>query len=165
MRGMKQTVLLLLLAVSTAFGQSPHFIKGPTAQLDATTGDYCVSWKEAGLGNTPITYTISVQSEMFTFRCFTKSGNQPQGSPNGVSFSNQSISTTITPHNGQITASLCLVPQQDGASCQGGGLVLDLIHVDYSGVQFCDVTDSLCFDEPTINQAVGPIPFGGGHHH
>jgi len=156
---------MVCLTAAVAKSDSPHFIKGPTAQLDATTGDYCVSWKEAGLGNTPITYTISVASELFTFQCFTKSGNQPQGDPNGQSFSNQSVSTTITPHNGQITASLCLVPQRGTAGCQGGGLVLDLIHVLYSGVQFCDVTNALCFSEPTIDQDVGPISFGGGHGH
>jgi hypothetical protein len=148
----KVTLLISILFASAvaAFAQSPHFIKGPTASFDSTTGDYCVSFKEAGLGNTPITYRLSVGTENFTFRCFTKSGNKPQGEPNSFSFSNVSTETTITPHNGQITASLCLVPDQDGASCQGKGLVLRLINAFYENLTFCDVTDNLCFDEPDL---------------
>src|SRR5258708_35788110 len=103
----------------TLRADSPHFIKGPTIQFHSDTGDLCVTFKEAGLGSTPITYTISVDTETFTFQCFTKSDNQPKGEPNVISFSNVSVPTTITPHNGQISATLCLVPQQDGASCQG----------------------------------------------
>src|SRR5215212_10477644 len=110
-------VLIAAAAFSstTAQAQSPHFIKGPTAALDTSTGDYCVSFKEAGLGNTPITYTITAQTATFTFQCFTKSNNQPQGAPNSVSFSNVSTSTTLTPRNGQITGSLCLIPEKGDA--------------------------------------------------
>jgi len=134
----------------TARADSPHFIKGPTASLDSTTGDYCVSFKEAGLGSNPVTYTITVGTENFTFQCFTKSSNTPQGDPNGVSFSNVSEPTTLTPRNGQITATLCLSPQQDGASCQGHGLVLRLTAADYQTVRFCDTTDNICFDMPDL---------------
>lgn len=158
-------VAMVCLTAAAVQAQSPHFVKGPTAALDPTTGDYCVSWKEAGLGNTPVTYQISVADELFTFRCFTRKGNTPQGSPNSFSFSNDSVQTTITPHNGQITASLCIDPQRGDAGCQGGGLVLKLIHVRYGGVTFCDLTNQICSEQPTIDQNVGPISFGGGHGH
>jgi hypothetical protein len=158
LKGVLAAVMVCLMATA-AQANSPHFIKRPTLSFDASTGDYCVSFKEAGLGDSPITYTITAASEVFTFQCFTKSGNQPQGDPNGVSFSNQVVTTTITPHNGQITATICLVPQLGGASCQGNGLVLDLIHVLYSGVRFCDATDGICVDEPTVDLDVGPIQF------
>jgi hypothetical protein len=146
---MKLLSLLSILALasfvtSNVEADSPHFIKGPTASLDATTGDYCVSFKEAGLGNTPITYTITAGSEVFTFQCFTKSSNTPQGAPNNISLSNQSAQTTLTPRNGQITGSLCLLPEKDGASCQGNGLVLKLTAVDYKNVMFCDSTNNVC---------------------
>ncbi|SRR6266567_1706710 len=129
---------------TTVRAGSPHFIKGPTLVYDASTGDLCASFKEAGLGNTPITYTITAAEETFTFQCFTKSNNTPQGDPNGVSVSNASNTTTITPHNGQITGTLCLTPCQ-GGSCQGGGLVLKLIAASYTGpITFCDSTDGVC---------------------
>jgi hypothetical protein len=140
------TMIALSSFMATTMQAGPHFIKGPTANYDSSTGDLCVSFKEAGLGSTPITYTITAATETFTFQCFTKSGNQPQGEPNGVSFSDQSASTTLTPRNGQITStgSPCLIPQQDGASCQGGGLVLKLLAASYEDVEFCDSTNNIC---------------------
>lgn len=138
--------MMALATVTVALADSPHFVRGPVASFDSGTGDLCVSFKEAGLGNTPITYTLTVGTEQFTFQCFTRHGNEPQGDPNNVSFSDQSVSTTITPHNGQITGELCLEPQQGDADCQGGGLVLKLIAAVYGGITFCDETDNICFD-------------------
>ena len=140
-------MIALGFMATTVRAQSPHFIKGPTAAL-TSEGDYCVSFKEAGLGNSPITYTLTVGTAQFTFQCFTKKGNTPQGDPNGVSFSDLMTSTNITPRNGQITGALCLTPEQDGASCQGGGLVLKLIAATYTDVHFCDTTNSICVDFP-----------------
>lgn len=130
-----------IASVGVALADSPHFIKGPTSSLSA--GDYTVSFKEAGLGNSPVTYTLTAITENFTFQCYTKSGNTPQGSPNSISFSHESISTTLTPRNGQISGSLSLVPEQGTASCQGGGLDLRLIAVDYEGVTFTDTTNNI----------------------
>jgi hypothetical protein len=162
------TMIALGFMATNVWAGSPHFIKGPTASYDSSTGDLCVSFKEAGLGNTPITYTLTVGTATFTFQCFTKSGNQPQGSPNGTSISNDSATTTIQPHNGQITGSLCLEPCQAG-SCQGGGLVLKLIAASYeSPIQFCDSTNGICTDDlgpqggavtpPLKANTLGPCP-------
>ncbi len=153
--------LLTLLLQSFLFADSPHFIKSPTASIDSTTGDYTVSFKEAGLGNTPITYSLTATTATFTFQCFTKSHNTPNGAPNSVSFSGDSTFVTLTPRNGQITGSVSLTPDQDGASCQGGGLVLFLIAASYQGVTFCDVTDNLCSTQPDLSVSglqVGPFP-------
>src|ERR1700745_4262979 len=129
---------------ATGRGDNPTLVRGPTATYNSSTGDLCVAFKEAGLGNTPITYTLTAGTETFTFQCFTRDGNEPQGDPNNVSFSAQSTSTTLTPRNGQITGSICLTPQQDGADCQGGGLVLKLIAASYEDVVFCDSTNNIC---------------------
>jgi len=154
--------LSALVALSTfALAQSPHFVKGPTATIDSTTGDYTVSFKEAGLGNIPITFSLTAATENFTFQCFTKSHNTPNGAPNSVSFSNSSTFVTLQPRNGQITGSISLVPEQDGASCQGGGLLLFLIAAAYQGIQFCDVTDNLCQTMPDLSVSgveIGPFP-------
>ncbi len=113
-------VLFLACFTATTAWAGPHFIGTPTGVLD-TSGDYVASFKEAGLGDTPITYSLTAAKETFTFQCFTKSGNMPSGSPNSVSFSGQTSFVTITPRNGQITGSVFLTPELDGASCQGGG--------------------------------------------
>src|SRR4029453_18642942 len=115
-------IALSRFMVTTGDADSPPFVRGPTPEFDTSTGDYCVSFKEVGLGNEPITYTLTVGVEEFTFQCFTRHGNTPQGDPNGQSFSDQSVSTTITPHNGSIRGSLCLTPMQGDADCQGHGL-------------------------------------------
>lgn len=157
-------IALLSCMATTVRADSPHFIRGPTAAIDSQTGALCVSFKEAGLGNLPITYTLTAGTETFTFQCFTRHDNEPQGDPNGVSFSDQSVSTTIQPHNGQITASLCLDPQRGDAGCQGGGLILKLIHVLYGDITFCDVTNNICFDFGTF-EADTNISFGRGNGH
>ena len=132
-------IALSSFVATTVRAQSPHFIKGPTATLDTSTGEYCVSFKEAGLGSTPVTYTLTAGAgTVFTYQCFTKSGNNPQGAPNFVDGSNLTTVTTITPHNGTVSATICLTPEQDGASCQGKGLVLRLIGTDYDNVTFSD---------------------------
>jgi len=133
--------LALICSAGLAWGDSPHFIKGPTAALDTSTGDYTVSFKEAGFGNTPVTYELKAATESFTFQCFTKSNNTPQGAPNSISLSDVSTETTLTPRNGQITGSISLIPEQDGANCQGKGLKLCLTAVSYSDVTFQDVTN------------------------
>jgi hypothetical protein len=156
MKKVSMIAVALLGLVSAAWAQSPHFVKGPTGAFDSSSGEFCVNFKEAGLGNTPITYTLSVGSELFTFQCFTKSGNQPQGDPNGQSFSDQSVSTTITPHNGSIRASLCLEPQVGSAGCQGHGLRLKLIAASYEDITFCDATNNICFDLGDAGGSVVP---------
>ncbi len=132
-------IALSSFVATTVRADSPHFVKGPTASLDTSTGEYCVSFKEAGLGSTPVTYTLTAGAgTVFTYQCFTKSDNAPQGSPNGVSGSGDTTVTTITPHNGTVSATICLTPEQDGASCQGHGLALKLIGTDYDNVTFSD---------------------------
>jgi hypothetical protein len=153
-------IALSSFMATTVQADNPHFVRGPTPGFDSSTGEFCVTFTEAGLGNLPITYTLSVGTEMFTFQCFTRHGNTPQGDPNGQSFSDQSVSTTITPHNGRIRGSLCLEPQVGDADCQGHGLVLKLIAASYQDVTFCDQTNNLCFDMGDAGgSVVPPVPF------
>jgi hypothetical protein len=154
------TIAFLGCMATTMRADSPHFVRGPTASFDSRSGELCVSFKEAGLGNLPITYTITAGLEVFTFQCFTRHGNEPQGDPNNISLSDQSAQTTITPHNGQITGTLCLSPQQDGAGCQGHGLVLKLIAAHYFDTVFCDATNNVCVDlGDQGGSVVPPVPF------
>jgi hypothetical protein len=153
-------IALSSFMATTVQADSPHFVRGPTAEFDSSSGEFCVSFKEVGLGNNPITYTLTAGTETFTFQCFTRHGNTPQGDPNGQSFSDQSVSTTIVPHNGSIRGSLCLMPQQGDADCQGHGLVLKLIAASYTDVVFCDATNNVCEDMGDQGgNVVPPIPF------
>lgn len=124
------SVLALSSWMATTLRAGPHFISASGA-LDTKTGDYVASFKESGLGSTPVTYELTANPQCFTFQCFTKSGNTPSGAPNSVSPSTLSAFVTITPRNGQITGSVSLTPDVDDARCQGGGLQLFLIAAFY----------------------------------
>jgi hypothetical protein len=127
-----------LVALSgAALAGNPHFIKG-TGVL-AADGSYVGSWKEAGLGNSPVTYVLAALSADFTYQCYTKSNNTPQGAPNSTKVGDYTQTGTFTPRNGQITGSLSLSPHPT-EDCQGGGLKLCLVAVAYSGVSITDVT-------------------------
>lgn len=158
---MKQIFLAasFLLTVSAVSAAGPHFVKGPSASLD-NEGSYVVSFKEAGLGNTPVTYALTAD-QTFTFQCFNPAGNQPQGDPNGQDFSNESQFVTLTPRHGQITGSVSLSPQTGTASCQGKSMKLCLIAVSYSDVTFQDVTNSVSASLPPLSADYSSNPICG----
>jgi hypothetical protein len=135
----------LLLGPGVAMADANfHFANGALVTSGAETGNYRVSWKETGLGSTPVTYDLTATAS-YTFQCFTKSGNKPQGSPNSGGPSDQFAQGTFTPHNGQITASLDLDVDltPSGVSCQGGGLKLCLTAVSYTNVSLTDTTNNV----------------------
>ena len=109
------------------------------------------SFKEAGLGaNQNISYILSAGSgTQFTYQCYTKSNNTPQGAPNNVFPSNlQTGGTFSSGKNGSITASLTLVPAPT-SDCQGGGLKLCLVFVSYQNVQLEDYTNDVSVPLPS----------------
>ncbi len=151
-------IALSSFMATTVRADSPHFIKvSSTLNSDGT---YCVSFKEAGLGSTPVTYTLSAPGSTFVYQCFTKSNNTPQGAPNGVSPSSVSTSDTITPRNGPVSATICLTPQQGDASGQCGGLVLRLAGTDYDNISFTDgFGNTINFDDVCSGKGC-VAPFG-----
>jgi hypothetical protein len=157
------TITTGLVLTASFIMAAAHFLKA-TGTVNTDTGDYTATFKEAGLGSTPVTFELVASPVSFTFQCFTKSGHQPQGDPNSVSFSDLSSFTTITPRNGQITGSVSLSPELGGASCQGGGLQLFLIAVNYGTpggtVTLTDTTNGVSVTLPSISASglnVGPF--------
>jgi len=138
---LKKTAALAACGVisALAFAGSAHFVKGPTASI-TSDGVYVVSFKEAGLGNTPIFYSLTAAQANFTFQCFNPAGNKPSGDPNGVSVSDLATFATMNPRNGQITGVVAMAPTSNGASCQGNSMKLCLVAASYSGVKFMDET-------------------------
>jgi hypothetical protein len=158
---LKRNIPIAVLAVTfalTAAADSAHFVKGPFGGINTTNGEYTVTFKEAGLGSTPVTYTLTAVSETFTFQCFTKSRNTPQGAPNGQTFSNVSTSTTLQPRNGQVTGSISLIPQEGAASCQGNGLQLCLIGASYTTPSLTDgLGNTVLFKDASASFPDNPI--------
>jgi len=144
----------VLVLVGLVMADSAHFLKA-TGTVDSTTGDYIASFKEAGLGTTPISYSLVATPVSFTFQCYNNGNNTPQGAPNNVSFSDESSFVTITPRNGQITGSVTLTPELGGASCQGNGLTLFLVEVNYGTpggtVTLTDTVNNVSITVPSIS--------------
>jgi hypothetical protein len=142
---------------TVALAQNAHFIQA-TGVINAD-GEYVASWKEAGLGsNQNISYTLSAGSgTQFSYQCYTRNDNTPQGAPNNVFPSNLQTSGTFSSgKNGQITGSLILVPQPT-ADCQGQGLKLCLVSVSYQNVVLTDTTTPTSVNLPSRSETfLGP---------
>jgi hypothetical protein len=135
----------LLLGPGVAWA-GPHFNDEPVVSgPDSKTGAITVTWTEEGLGTSgnAITYAFSAGPVSFTWQCFTKSGNKPQGAPNSTSDSSDTSTGSFFPNrSGQISGSMSLSPIPAG-SCQGGGLKLCLTDAVYENVTFQDVTNQV----------------------
>jgi hypothetical protein len=155
---MRHRILLAATAIAmatAAWASSPHFIYANGSL--SSIGDYVASWKEAGLANSPVTYSLTAGYTQAWYQCYTKSNNMPQGSPNSVSQSNATTQGTFPPsHNGQITAALTLEPTPPVAGCQGGGLKLCLTSVTYTDMVLKDETNGV-YAPALPDQSGGPF--------
>jgi hypothetical protein len=147
------TICLLALAslmVTTAWAQSPHYLKSD-ASINTSTACYDVALKEAGLGNSgfsSLTYTLSC-SASYTTACVTgHKHNIVQGQPkSGITA--ESSQTTLDIRNGQTngTVSLCPVPANlPDPGCTGSQLEV-ILAASYSG---CTLDDSLDTASPSL---------------
>lgn len=147
------TLLIALagtLSATAVWAQNAHFVKANgTINND---GEYVATFKEAGLGSgQTIHYTLAATGT-FTYQCYTKSNNQPQGAPNVVSPSTLTSGGTFSAgKNGQITGSLTLVPEPD-EGCQGNGLKLCLDNVSYQGVSLTDTDNNIFIGLPPLDR-------------
>nr|UXE45995.1 hypothetical protein Hi04_10k_c5482_00041 [uncultured bacterium] len=159
MRTLALSLTASTLAIGVALAASPHFLKS-SGSIESATGDYIASFKEAGLGNTPINYDLEANTT-YLFQCFTKSNNKPQGSPNAGGPSSENTQTTITPSNGQITADIRLdvTFPPPSVSCNGNGLHLCLVSAKYTNVVLTDVTDNISEDLPDASITAGNKKF------
>jgi len=83
----------------TAFADSPHYIKGPTATVSGNS--LTVSWEAAGLGNTVTSVDFSLTGTAdVTSQCFTKSGNPVSGVPKSETI-NVNVTGTFPVRKGQ----------------------------------------------------------------
>lgn len=126
-------LVTLALSVSIAFADSPHFIFA-NSSLDSA-GNLVCSFKEAGLGTTLSTATISCSaSASATWACLNGGGNHPKAA-NKETFSGEvSQSGNFPVRNGQTTGSLTVNPPgPDGFSCPSGQRLV-LAEVSYTNI-------------------------------
>jgi hypothetical protein len=103
---------LLLMAPMLAAAQNPHFVRGPTEPdkrgLNTDTVTISTSFKAAGLGNEPVDVFMAADSVDLTTECDNRGGG---ANPPGQDLTIEDLTgpvQTITPRNGQITASATL---------------------------------------------------------
>lgn len=129
-----------------ARANSPHFISASDALSTTDPGDLVVSWKEAGLGDTPVPYTASADGTA-TYACINGGGNHPSASNKETVNGPVTASGTFGPTtNGQVTASLTVEEPSPGSFSCPGGQTFVLASVSYANVSitdtFNDVTES-----------------------
>jgi hypothetical protein len=147
-----------MISAGVALADSPHFISSSDT-IDGD-GNLLAKFKEAGLGNTPISFSLTADTS-FLFQCFTKSNNKPQGAPNAGGPSTETTETTITPRNGQITATIEIdvVFPPPTVTCKGNGLKLCLVSASYDNVVLTDTTDSVSVSLADASLAAKPGGF------
>jgi hypothetical protein len=126
---------VLLLGLGVAWGQ-PTLTA--TESIDSTTGDLTVSFKETGLGTTPVSYELTAGTVDFYYQCFNANGIPS----NPVTSSNLDVSSdvTLTPRKYTITGSLSLSDETVLLLCQQKGLKLCSVGSTYSDVTIADTT-------------------------
>jgi hypothetical protein len=137
-------VLLLLglvVAAVPAQAVSPHFVRAD-AQLSGT--NLTVSFKEAGLGtNQLINYTASADATA-TYVCVNRGGANPSAqNKTDVSGPVSATGTFSSGKNGQVTASLTILPPSAGSFSCPSGQSLQLAQVTYTNVAITDNTNGV----------------------
>lgn len=149
----------IVLAAGPAAADSPHFISEGTASI-TSSGAYLVSnFKEAGLGNTVTTESISlhIDSATATYACVNGGGKHPKA------VNKQSVTTPITftqsfpVRNGQTTGSISAGPPPPGPfspPCSPPMQVV-LAQVSYSGVSLIGLAGDTSA-EPDLSACLFP---------
>ncbi len=133
-------MLMLVLAVSAAFADNPHFISA-SASVDSSTGVLTATFKEAGLGTTVTTETItlSVSNASAIYVCINGGSKHPSAGNKMTLSTSLTTSGAFPVRNGQTTGSLSVGPVGPmGFTCPSGQTRV-LADVSYSGVTLTGV--------------------------
>jgi hypothetical protein len=123
----------VLAVVPAAQADSPHFITASASINDA--GQLVCTFKEAGLGNTLTTATISCSADATAvYQCFNNGGNHPKAGNKETVGGPVSNSGTFPVRNGQTTGSLTVDPPGPGDFTCPSGQTLYLQSVSYTNI-------------------------------
>jgi hypothetical protein len=142
------------LASIPAWGDNPKY-----QRANASIGSdlcYNVAIKETGLGNSglsQLTYSLTCSAN-FAVGCFTKNGNQVQGTPKSGN-STATSETTLDIRNGQTTGTISLCPGAFDLPDPGctGNQVERTLAASYSN---CELDDSLGTASPNLQNLSFP---------
>ena len=131
----------LALGAQPALAVSPHFVR---ADAHLSGVNLVVDFKEAGLGtNQLISYTASADSTV-TYVCVNRGGSNPSAqNKTTVSGPVSATGTFSSGKNGQVTASLTLMPPGPGSFSCPPGQSLEIAQVTYTNVAITDTTNAI----------------------
>ena len=116
-----------------AFADSPHFIRA-SATIDSS-GQLVCSFKEAGLGTTLTTATITCAADATAvYQCFNNGGKHPQAGNKETVGGPVSNTDTFPVRNGQTTGSITVSPPGPGDFSCPNGQTLFLQSVSYTNI-------------------------------
>jgi hypothetical protein len=134
-------VSAVLLTVTSAFADSPHFLFADNS-ISTSTGALTTSFKDAGLGTgtSSIQITLTVNTATAVYQCFNNGGNHPKAGNKETVATSLTTTGTFPVRNGQTTASLTVGPPGPGTFSCPSGQTLFLQSVTYSGTFVSDAT-------------------------
>src|SRR5438128_2904299 len=138
-RSMVVAFATLALAAGPVWGDSPHFIKSPTATIESD-GSLDVTFKESGLGLGATDYVVQANATI-TCVCATSSGRCPNAANKSTGFTPVSNGATFTPKHGSVSQTINVPPPVCGTSAQptcGGGQHFEVTDLTYSNIGIGD---------------------------
>jgi len=146
----------LVFGAGPALADSPHFISEGSASI-LSSGAYQVSnFKEAGLGNTVSTESITLSATATaTYACINGGGNHPSAANKETVTSPVSNTGSFPVRNGSTTGTLTVGPPGPGSFSCPGGQKLKLAFVSYSGVMLTGLAGDTS-TEPTLSACLVP---------
>jgi hypothetical protein len=126
-------LLLLALLPLVAFADSPHFISADATVDDS--GNLVATFKEAGLGSTATTESITLSADATAvYACINGGGNHPKAANKETVSGPVSNSGEFPVRNGQTTGSISVAPPGPGSFSCPAGQDLVLASVSYTNV-------------------------------
>jgi hypothetical protein len=138
-------------ATASAKTSGAHFFSASGSVAD--NGALQVSWDEAGVGQSTVTYTLHAQSSA-TYACINGGGNHPSAAnKQSVNGPLSSPSTGFNPTNGrvQVTNGISVGPLPSTLTCPGGQTFV-LACVSYTGITLTDTTNNVTADIADVSR-------------
>jgi hypothetical protein len=149
-------MLMLALAVSAAFASSPHFISEGTASINSSGAYVVTDFKEAGLGTTVSTESITLSATASaTYACINGGGNHPSATNKETVTAPISKTGAFPVRNGQTTGTISAGPPGPGTFTCPKGQKLVLASVSYTGVMLTGLAGDTS-SEPDLSACLFP---------
>lgn len=149
-------LLMLMLAVSAAFADSPHFISEGTASINSSGLYIVTNFKEAGLGSTVSTEKITLSATATaTYACINGGGKHPSATNKETVTGAVSFAGSFPVRNGSTTGTISVGPPGAGTFSCPPGQTLVLAFVSYTGVVLTGVAGDTSA-EPNLSACLFP---------